>query len=101
MPTFDGVIAIHNLRDIEREGDMTDRKPTDAVADILASAQNAAEALRALTELAQAAQAAADLSSQLHATAERVEDLIDRLAPRVGCTVDEVYAPLFKAAAAD
>jgi hypothetical protein len=50
----------------------------------------------ALTELARAARDAADLSRQLHATAEMVENLIDGLAPRIGCTVEDVYAPLFR-----
>jgi hypothetical protein len=75
---------------------MTNRTSIEAVTNILGSAQNVAEGLMALTDLARAARDAADLSRQLHATAEMVEDLIDRLAPCIGCAVEDVYAPLFK-----
>jgi predicted Rossmann fold nucleotide-binding protein DprA/Smf involved in DNA uptake len=67
-----------------------------AVAKLLASAQDSVGALRALTTLAEAARHAADLGMQLQAMAADVEEQIDRLAPCVGCTVDDVYAPLFR-----
>jgi hypothetical protein len=54
------------------------RKPIDAtVTDAVASTQNIAEVLATLTDLTRAARAAANL----YAAAERVENLLDRLAP--------------------
>jgi hypothetical protein len=58
------------------------RKPIDAtVTDAVASTQNIAEVLATVTDLTRAAGAAANLSVQLYAAAERVENLLDRLAP--------------------
>lgn len=58
------------------------RKPIDAtVTDAVASTQNIAEVLATVTDLTRAAHAAANLSVQLYAAAERVENLLDRLAP--------------------
>jgi hypothetical protein len=58
------------------------RKPIDAtVTDVVASTQNIAEVLATVTDLMSAARAAANLSAQLYAAAERVENLLDRLAP--------------------
>jgi hypothetical protein len=58
------------------------RKPIDeTVTDVAGSTQNIAEVLATVTDLTHAARAAADLSIQLYAIAERVEDLLDRLAP--------------------
>jgi hypothetical protein len=58
------------------------RKPIDAtVTDAVANTQNIAEVLATVTDLTHAARAAANLSVQLYAAAERVENLLDRLAP--------------------
>jgi hypothetical protein len=58
------------------------RKPIDeTVTDVVGSTQNIAEVLATLTDLTRAARAAADLSIQLYAIAERVQDVLDRLAP--------------------
>ena len=59
------------------------RKPIDAtVTDAVASTQNIAEVLATVTDLTRAARTAANLSVQLYAAAaERVENLLDRLAP--------------------
>jgi hypothetical protein len=60
----------------------------------LVRTQDTAKALKALTGLARAARGTAHLGMQQQAQATRIEDLIDRLAACVGCTVEEVYAPL-------
>jgi uncharacterized protein Yka (UPF0111/DUF47 family) len=61
------------------------RKPIEAtVTDAVASTQNIAEALALVTDLTRAARTAADLSIQLYALVERVEDHLDRLAPAAG-----------------
>ena len=58
------------------------RKPIDeTVTDVVGSTQNIAEVLATITDLTRAARAAADLSIQLYAIAERIKDLLDRLAP--------------------
>jgi hypothetical protein len=58
------------------------RKPIDAtVTDAVANTQNIAEVLATVTDLTHAARTAANLSVQLYAAAERVENLLDRLAP--------------------
>ena len=58
------------------------RKPIDeTITDVAESTQNIAEVLATVTDLTRAARTAADLSIQLYAIAERVEDLLDRLAP--------------------
>jgi hypothetical protein len=58
------------------------KKPIDAtVTDAVASTQNIAGALATVTDLTRAARVAANLSVQLYAAAERVENLLDRLAP--------------------
>ena len=46
-----------------------------------------------LTELAQHARSVSYLGQQLEATATRIEDLIGKLC--VGCTFEDVYAPLW------
>jgi hypothetical protein len=51
------------------------------ITDVVARTQNIAEVLATLTDLMGAARAAANLSVQLYAAAERVENLLDRLAP--------------------
>ena len=66
------------------------------ITNLLATAENTAEAMNALRELAETARHAAALAAQLQDAAETVENLIDRLAPRVGCTVEDIYAPLFR-----
>ena len=58
------------------------RKPIDEkITEVVGSTQNIAEVLATVTDLTRAARAAADLSVQLYALAERVENLLDRLAP--------------------
>jgi hypothetical protein len=73
------------------------RKATeDGIRNIPRTTQNATEALIALTELATAARHGR-VSTQLIAVAGTLGNLIDTLARRVGCTMEDVYAPLFSA----
>jgi hypothetical protein len=72
------------------------KKTAEAITNLLATAESTAEALKTLTELAEAARHAAALGAQLQDAAATVENVIDRLAPCVGCTVEDVYAPLFR-----
>jgi hypothetical protein len=67
------------------------KKAANTIINLLASAQSTAEGLKALKELADTARHAAALGQQLQAAAAAVEDLIDTLAPCVGCTVEDVY----------
>jgi hypothetical protein len=71
------------------------KRVEDTLAGLLASAQGTAEALGALTRLAETARHAAALGAQLQDIAATVETLIDTLAPRMGCTVEDVYAAQF------
>jgi hypothetical protein len=72
------------------------KRTVETITNLLATAESTGEALKALTELAEAARHAAALGTQLQEAAATVENLIDRLAPCVGCTVEDVYAPLFR-----
>jgi Subunit ChlI of Mg-chelatase/Magnesium chelatase, subunit ChlI len=74
---------------------MRKRKKANNTAKRLASTQGKA-GRQALTELAKHARGIAHFGMQLQTTATRIEDLIDRLAPCVGCTVEDVYAPMWK-----
>ncbi|MGE0035546.1 MAG: hypothetical protein AB7S93_07925 [Xanthobacteraceae bacterium] len=49
------------------------------------------EALAILRALAKLAQTTADLGGELQRIAASVEHTLDTLAPRVGCTVEDVY----------
>jgi hypothetical protein len=89
--TLETLAELHS-RHAPPGGELTGTPAEEAAAALTVTAKDATEAL---TELARAARDAVALSHLLHTTAERVEDLIDRLASHAGCTVTDVYAPLF------
>jgi protein involved in temperature-dependent protein secretion len=72
------------------------KRTLETITNLLATAESTGEALKALRELAEAARHTAALGAKLQDAAATVEDLIDRLAPCVGCTVEDVYAPLVR-----